>query len=95
MHVSDFADLFPDRNTMEGPFTVITLSQHTENDMTMWSMEVESEREALLETVSSCSVPSINLCPQLSTFSQSPKHLNWNVTGGNAAKCTINDDRKH
>ena len=36
---------------MEGPFTVITLSQHTENDMTMWSMEVESEREALLETV--------------------------------------------
>ncbi|KAL8578616.1 hypothetical protein ACOMHN_007074 [Nucella lapillus] len=46
----DFADLFPDRNTMEGPFTVITLSQHTENDMTMWSMEVESEREELLET---------------------------------------------
>ena len=39
---------------MEGPFTVITLSQHTENDMSMWSMEVESEREALLETVSCC-----------------------------------------
>ncbi|XP_076470638.1 cobalamin trafficking protein CblD-like isoform X2 [Babylonia areolata] len=45
----DFADLFPDRNTMEGPFTVITLSQHTQNDMTVWSMEVDAEREQLLE----------------------------------------------
>lgn len=35
----DFADLFPGRNTMVGPFTVITLAQHTENDMTMWSEE--------------------------------------------------------
>ncbi|KAK7110761.1 cobalamin trafficking protein CblD-like [Littorina saxatilis] len=46
----DFADLFPDRNTMEGPFTVITLSQHTDHDMSMWSMEVEEERESLLDT---------------------------------------------
>jgi len=46
----DFADLFPDRNTMEGPFTVITLSQRTTNDMSMWSMEVEEERQSLLDT---------------------------------------------
>lgn len=46
----DFADLFPDRNTMEGPFTVLTLSQHTQNDMSTWSMDVETEREELLET---------------------------------------------
>ncbi|KAK7499380.1 hypothetical protein BaRGS_00009355 [Batillaria attramentaria] len=46
----DFADLFPDRNTTEGPFTVITLSQHTNNDMSMWSMDVETEREELLDT---------------------------------------------
>lgn len=45
----DCADLFPDRNTMEGPFTVITLSQHTDNDMSMWSMEVENERDSLFE----------------------------------------------
>lgn len=52
VYISDFADLFPDRNTMEGPFTVITLSQHTDHDMSMWSMEVEEERESLLDTVS-------------------------------------------
>lgn len=46
----EFADLFPDRNTMDGPFTVITLSQHTENDMSVWSGEVETEREQLLDT---------------------------------------------
>lgn len=31
---------------------VITLSQHTQHDMTGWSMEVEQEREQLLEHVS-------------------------------------------
>lgn len=54
LNVADFADLFPERNTLMGPFTVITLAQHTENDMTMWSTEVETEREALFETVSVC-----------------------------------------
>lgn len=44
----DFSDLFPDRDIHAGDLTVITLSQRTQNDMTSWSEEVESEREQLL-----------------------------------------------
>ena len=32
--------------------TIITFSQKTDNDMTVWSEEVEEERDALLEIVS-------------------------------------------
>lgn len=46
----DFADLFPERRIMYGDFTVITISQKTEEDMTGWSEEVEVEREELLKT---------------------------------------------
>ncbi|XP_052258374.1 cobalamin trafficking protein CblD-like isoform X4 [Dreissena polymorpha] len=45
----DFADLFPEKNIMSGPFTVITISQKTKQDMTGWSEEVENEREQLLK----------------------------------------------
>ncbi|XP_052258341.1 cobalamin trafficking protein CblD-like isoform X5 [Dreissena polymorpha] len=45
----DFADLFPEKNIMSGPFTVITISQKTKQDMTGWSEEVEKEREQLLK----------------------------------------------
>ncbi|KAH3894695.1 hypothetical protein DPMN_018852 [Dreissena polymorpha] len=48
----DFADLFPEKNIMSGPFTVITISQKTKQDMTGWSEEVEKEREQLLKAVS-------------------------------------------
>lgn len=34
--------------------TVLTVTQKTKNDMTVWSQEVEDEREMLLENVSSC-----------------------------------------
>jgi hypothetical protein len=37
---------------MQGNFTVITVSQKTKEDMSGWSMEVEAEREELLESVS-------------------------------------------
>ena len=47
----DFQDLFPDHDLGGHRLTVITLSQHTENNMTMWSPEVEEEREQLLENV--------------------------------------------
>ncbi|XP_050419237.1 cobalamin trafficking protein CblD [Patella vulgata] len=46
----DFQELFPDRDILNDPLTVITLSQKTENDMSGWSPDVEEEREALLET---------------------------------------------
>ena len=48
----DFRDLFPAQNFYTGKMTVITLSQKTKNDMSMWSPDVEDEREALLEQVS-------------------------------------------
>jgi len=44
----DFSDLFPGIDTMTGPFTVITLSQKTDNDMSGWNDSVELEREELL-----------------------------------------------
>lgn len=45
----DFLDLFPGRNLREAPLSVLTLSQKTENDMSGWSEEMESEREELME----------------------------------------------
>lgn len=44
----DFSELFPDRDLGAGDLTVITLSQRTQNDMTSWSEDVETEREQLL-----------------------------------------------
>ncbi|XP_053374606.1 cobalamin trafficking protein CblD-like [Mercenaria mercenaria] len=46
----DFADLFPWMDIMQGHFTVITVSQKTKEDMSGWSMEVEAEREELLDS---------------------------------------------
>lgn len=51
MMIADFSDLFPDRDISLGPFTALTLSQRTKNDMSAWSYDVEMEREELLETV--------------------------------------------
>lgn len=45
----DFQELFPDRCLGEGPLTVISISQHTDNDMAGWNPEVEVEREQLLQ----------------------------------------------
>lgn len=45
----DFMDLFPGMDVTRGHFTVITISQKTNNDMIGWSEEVEIEREELLE----------------------------------------------
>lgn len=44
----DFSSLFPERNIMEGNFTVITVSQQTENDMATWNTNVYNERKQLL-----------------------------------------------
>lgn len=44
----DFADLFPGVDITTGDFTVITLSQKTQNDMSTWSESVELEREELM-----------------------------------------------
>ncbi|XP_065052615.1 cobalamin trafficking protein CblD-like isoform X1 [Rhopilema esculentum] len=45
-----FNDLFPNRVFQnDDDLTVITVSQRTQNDMTVWSEEVEKERETLFE----------------------------------------------
>lgn len=45
---TDFSELFPDRNIMDGVFTVITVTQKTENDMATFNKEVKKERNELL-----------------------------------------------
>lgn len=45
----DFELLFPLHDVSSGPLTVLTISQHTNNDMSGWSPDVEEERECLLE----------------------------------------------
>ncbi|XP_078655852.1 cobalamin trafficking protein CblD-like isoform X1 [Branchiostoma floridae x Branchiostoma belcheri] len=44
----DFNTLFTELSSLDDPLTVITLSQRTQNDMSIWSMDVEQEREELL-----------------------------------------------
>ncbi|XP_064613649.1 cobalamin trafficking protein CblD-like [Liolophura sinensis] len=46
----DFQELFPGRDLSRSQLTVITISHRTKNDMSMWSPEVEAEREDLLKT---------------------------------------------
>ncbi|KAL4222856.1 hypothetical protein ACF0H5_018896 [Mactra antiquata] len=46
----DFADLFPWIDITRGHLTIITISQKTKEDMSGWSLEVEEEREQLLES---------------------------------------------
>ena len=48
---ADFCELFPQHNLYADKITVITLSQRTQNDMSMWNAEVDEEREILLENV--------------------------------------------
>ncbi|KAM6131571.1 cobalamin trafficking protein CblD isoform 2-T2 [Phoenicopterus ruber ruber] len=43
----DFESMFPEVNANR--LTVLTVTQKTKNDMTVWSQEVEDEREMLLE----------------------------------------------
>lgn len=47
----DFESMFPEVSANR--LTVLTVTQKTKNDMTVWSQEVEDEREMLLENVSS------------------------------------------
>ena len=46
-----FSDLFPDMKFKPGELTVVSICQHTANDMTSWSQAVEEEREELLKNV--------------------------------------------
>jgi hypothetical protein len=45
----DFESLFPE--VANSKLMILTVTQKTENDMTVWSEEVEVEREVLLEKV--------------------------------------------
>ncbi len=49
--VPDLMLLFPGVSIQGEGLNVITLSQHTQHDMTSWSAGVEQEREQLLEHV--------------------------------------------
>ncbi|KAJ7386177.1 hypothetical protein OS493_010570 [Desmophyllum pertusum] len=43
-----FMELFPDIGIHMGQLTVVSISQHTKNDMSGWSPDVEDERESLM-----------------------------------------------
>ena len=45
-------ELFPDIGIHMGQLTVVSISQHTKNDMSGWSPDVEDERESLMASVS-------------------------------------------
>lgn len=45
----EFSSLFPKEELKNKNMTVITVSQKTENDMSMWSPDAEDEREDLLQ----------------------------------------------
>lgn len=44
-----FSDLFPEKKFDAGEMTVVSICQHTKNDMTVWSQDVDVEREELLK----------------------------------------------
>ncbi|XP_013396843.1 methylmalonic aciduria and homocystinuria type D protein, mitochondrial [Lingula anatina] len=46
---ANFVDLFPGKNLQEGPFTAVTITLKTENDMSAYNEDVEEEREELLD----------------------------------------------
>ncbi|EDO44830.1 predicted protein, partial [Nematostella vectensis] len=43
-----FMELFPDKSLQPGDLTVISISQHSKNDMSLWNVDVEEEREQLM-----------------------------------------------
>lgn len=45
----DFQELFPDRDFNQDEVSVITISQKTNSDMIAWSIDMEDEREELME----------------------------------------------
>jgi len=45
----DLTPMFPDQDLSSGPVSVITLSFYTDNDMSVWSEEVEEERDKLTQ----------------------------------------------
>lgn len=48
--IKDFQELFPHNNVnLANGLTVLTITHKTENDMSVWSKEVNQERELLLE----------------------------------------------
>ena len=51
LYASDLQSLFPGHDIQSGPFTVISISQRTANDMSGWNAAVDDEREDMLETV--------------------------------------------
>lgn len=49
--LSEFNNLFPNRDITTGNCTVVTFIQKTENDMTAWNATMEAERDILTAQV--------------------------------------------
>lgn len=60
--VSDFQELFPDRDLNQDNVSVITISHKTKSDMIAWSVDMEEEREELMEHVSGKEGESYGAC---------------------------------
>uniref|UniRef100_A0A8D2MFJ3 Methylmalonic aciduria (Cobalamin deficiency) cblD type, with homocystinuria n=1 Tax=Zonotrichia albicollis TaxID=44394 RepID=A0A8D2MFJ3_ZONAL len=64
----DLQALFPEAQPQR--LTVLTVTQRSQHDMSVWSHEVEQEREALLENVSAAPKPSAR--PFFGPYSNNP-----------------------
>lgn len=49
--LAEFQDIFPSFDAQNQNLTAITISQQTRNDMSIWTADVELERESLLQLV--------------------------------------------
>ncbi|KHJ47230.1 hypothetical protein D918_02804 [Trichuris suis] len=61
----EFSDLFPNKDVVNGPLSVVTFSHKTKNDMKFWSPEIEKERTAVYNDLISAAANSVNFLNEL------------------------------
>ncbi|CDW53079.1 methylmalonic aciduria and homocystinuria type D [Trichuris trichiura] len=62
---TEFSDLFPNKDVVNGPLSVVTFSHKTKNDMKFWSPEIEKERTAVYNDMISAAVKAVNFLNEL------------------------------